>query len=180
MKNSLLILFTLVNFFLFSQKEKITNKTSIQDFGTTFTVDNPDLILNKDKVYKVIFDIYTDSKDDGKINPLLNTVARFINMHVETGVPLKNLKIVVIMHGKATKNVLNAATFLKKYNIKNPNNELLIALKQAEVETYVCGQSYAYNKFETGELNENVKMALSALTVLVEYQSQGYQLITFN
>jgi len=44
----------------------------------------------------------------------------------------------------------------------------------------VCGQSYVHNKFKPTELNEDVKMALSALTVLVKFQSEGYQLITFN
>ena len=180
MKKLILLYITTLSFIVFSQETTMSNKTTVEDFGKTFTVKNPDLILSKDKVYKVIFDIYTDNKDKSKINPLLNTVARFINMHTATGVPLKNMKIVVIMHGKATKDVLDTKAFLKKYKVKNPNNELLTALKNANVETFVCGQSYAHNKFKTKELNKNVKMALSALTVLVEYQSEGYQLITFN
>ncbi len=180
MRKSILILVLLLPLVSFSQETKIANKTNIQDFGKVFTVNNPDLILDKNKTYKVIFDIYTDSKENSKINPLLNTVARFINMHTQTGVPLKNMQIVVILHGKATKDALNSNAFHKKYTLDNPNNELLIALNNADVETYVCGQSYAYNKFKPTELNKNVKMALSALTVLVEYQSEGYQLITFN
>jgi len=175
MKKSLLLLFVLANITLFSQ-----NKTVIQDFGTTFSVENPDLLLQKDKVYKIIFDVYTDSKDTEKVNPLINTVARFINMHTKTGVPLENLKIVVVLHGKATKDVLTTSDFKNKYEIDNPNSQLLAELNKANVNTFVCGQSFVYNKFEEHQLDENVKMALSALTVLVEYQSQGYQLITFN
>ena len=175
MKKSLLLVFAFVSISLFSQ-----NKTIIQDFGQTFTVENPDLLLKNDKVYKIIFDVYTDSKDIDKVNPLINTVARFINMHTQTGVPLENLKIVVVLHGKATKDVLNNNSFKDKYENDNPNSELLAALKNANVNTYVCGQSFVYNKFMPEQLDKNVQMALSALTVLVEYQSEGYQLITFN
>ena len=156
------------------------NKTTIKDFGKVFTVKNPDLLLDKNKTYKIIFDIYTDHKDDGKVNPLLNTVARFINMHVETGVPIENLNIVVIIHGKATKDVLISKVYQKEFDKENPNSKLLSLLNNAQVDTYVCGQSYAYKKYEPASLDNNVKMALSALTVLVKYQSEGYQLITFN
>lgn len=175
MKKVFLLVFMLTSIAHFSQ-----SKTVIQDFGQTFTVENPDLLLNKDKVYKIIFDVYTDSKDTKKVNPLINTVARFINIHTQTGVPLENLKIVVVLHGKATKDVLNTEEFLAKYKADNPNSKLLAELNKANVNTYVCGQSYAYNKFKEEHLDENVQMALSALTVLVAYQSQGYQLITFN
>ncbi len=175
MKKIFLLLFAFASITLFSQ-----NKTIIQDFGETFTVENPDLLLDKNKVYKIIFDVYTDSKDIKKVNPLINTVARFINMHTQTGVPLENLKIVVVLHGKATKDVLNNSSFKDKFENDNPNSTLLAELKNVNVNTYVCGQSFVYNKFETEQLDKNVQMALSALTVLVEYQSQGYQLITFN
>jgi intracellular sulfur oxidation DsrE/DsrF family protein len=180
MRALIILVIILLSIVSFSQETKIGNKTIIQDFGKVYTVNNPDLILDKNKTYKVIFDIYTDNKDNSKVNPLLNTVARFINMHVQTGVPLENIDVVVVLHGKATKNALTSNAFFEKYILANPNNKLLIALNNVNVETYVCGQSYAYNEFKPTELNKNVKMALSALTVLVEYQSQGYQLITFN
>jgi intracellular sulfur oxidation DsrE/DsrF family protein len=166
--------------FLANSQENRTTKNVIEDYGKTFAVENPDLLLDKNKVYKIIFDIYTDAKDDSKINPLLNTVARFINMHTETGVPLENLKIVVILHGKATKDVLSNEAFLKKYKKENPNTALLKVLNSVNVNAYVCGQSYAYKAFDRAELDNNVKMSLSALTTLVKYQSEGYQLITFN
>lgn len=176
MKKSITLLLLLINTLAYSQ----SNKTIIEDFGTVYTVESPDLLLDKNKVYKIIFDVYTDTKHIDKVNPLINTVARFINMHTQTGVPLENLKIVVVLHGKATKDVLNTDIFYKKYETKNPNTELLKALKNVNVNTYVCGQSFEHNKFKTDELDQNVQMALSALTVLVKYQSEGYQLITFN
>lgn len=179
MKN-LFLLFILVSISVFSQEKQPSNTTTIQNFGTVYEVDKPDLLLDKNTIYKVIFDIYTDAKNPEKANPLLTTVARFINMHTKTGVPAKNLQIAVVIHGKATKNVLSSASFKKRYEIDNPNTGLLAALKEANVAVYVCGQSYMYKKFKCTELNKNVNISLSALTALVKYQSEGYQLINFN
>ena len=64
--------------------------------------------------------------------------------------------------------------------IKNPNAELIEALQKENVEIYVCGQSFLFSKFDLDNVSENVKVSLSALTALVEYQSNGYQIINFN
>jgi len=152
----------------------------LENFGSVFQVENPDLLLKKDKEYKVIFDIYTDRTKGEKINPLLNTVARYLNMHAQHGVPSEHMKVVVIMHGAATKSVLSDEAYEKQFNAKNPNSSLLYALKEAGVELFVCGQSYLANGFELNDKSGEVKLALSALTALVAYQSEGYQLINFN
>lgn len=153
----------------------------LEDFGQVFQIENPDLNLDKDTIYKVIFDIYTDSsKKEGSINPLLNTVARYLNMHAQHGVPAANMKVVIVLHGAPTKSVLNTTAYEKKYNIKNPNTELINALEKVGVELYVCGQSYLANGFEIKDKSDAVKLSLSALTALVKFQNEGYQLITFN
>ncbi len=152
----------------------------LENFGKVFQLENPDLILQKDKEYNVIFDIYTDRSKGEKINPLINTVARYLNMHAQQGVPKENMKVIVIMHGAATQSVLSDSAYQKQFGIENPNNALMKALKEANVELFVCGQSYLAHGYELKDKSTDVKLALSALTALVEYQSQGYQLITFN
>jgi len=152
----------------------------LKDFGKVFQLDNPDLFFKKDKEYKVIFDIYTDQSNGEKINPLLNTVARYLNMHAQQGITKENMKVIVIMHGTATKSVLSNDAYKKQFNIENPNSKLIYALKEADVELLVCGQSYLAHGFELKDKSADVKLALSALTALVEYQSEGYQLINFN
>ena len=67
------------------------NSQIIKDFGKVYKVESPDLLLDTNTEYKVIFDIYTDNTNGEKVNPLLNTVARFINMHTSQGVLLKNM-----------------------------------------------------------------------------------------
>ncbi|MCF6349102.1 MAG: DsrE family protein [Flavobacteriaceae bacterium] len=152
----------------------------LNDFGKVFQIENPDLLLKKDKEYKVIFDIYTDGSKGEKINPLINTVARYLNMHAQQGVPKENMKVIVIMHGAATKSVLSDTAYQKKFSTENPNSALIDALKEANVELFVCGQSYLAHGFDLNDKSSDVRIALSALTALVKYQSEGYQLITFN
>jgi intracellular sulfur oxidation DsrE/DsrF family protein len=156
------------------------NAQLIKDFGKVYEIESPDLLLDTNTEYKVIFDIYTNNANGEKINPLLNTVARFINMHAEQGVLLENMNIAVILHGKATKSALTDASYNELYKINNPNSKLIEILKNTNVEIYVCGQSYMASKYEVKDKSENVKMALSALTALVEYQKNGYQIINFN
>ncbi|WP_456376508.1 DsrE family protein [Lutibacter sp.] len=177
----IIILIILVSFTKMNSQEKII-KTGpiIENYGKVYSVENPDLLLKRDTEYRVIFDIFTDKSKENTVNPLLNTVARYLNMHAQQGISLNNMKTVVILHGAATKSTINAISYQKKYNTNNPNTEIMEALKKANVEIYVCGQSYVANGFTIPEKSPNVKLALSALTVLVEYQSNGYQIINFN
>ncbi len=163
-----------------AQEVKTVVGPAVKGYGKVFQIQNPELVLKTDKQYKVIFDIFTDASKKKGINPLINTVARFLNMHVQQGVPLQNLKVVVVLHGAATKDALANLSFKDYYGVLNPNQELISQLREANVEMYVCGQSFFAKGFKLEEKSENVKMALSALTVLVEYQSEGYQIINFN
>lgn len=163
-----------------AQTEKPTSGPIIKGFGESFEIKKADLSLDKDTEYKVIFDVFTDNAKEGGVNPLINTVARYLNMHAKQGVKLKNMKVALILHGKATKSALSDKAFEKKYNTKNPNSELIKALVDADVEIFVCGQSFLFNGFNLKDVSENVKVSLSALTALVEYQNNGFQIINFN
>jgi intracellular sulfur oxidation DsrE/DsrF family protein len=164
----------------YSQESKTRTEAKIKDFGQVFKIAEPDLLLDKNTKYKVIFDVYTDEKNNKKFNASINTVARFINMHTENGIKPENLDIVLVLHGAATKNALSNEAYNKKFKVDNPNSELIDALTQDDVKVYVCGQSFSHRNYSKEELSKNIKMSLSALTALVYYQSQGYQLITFN
>ena len=73
---------------------------------------------------------------------------------------------------------LNAA-YQERYGMNNPNLRLLEALKQAGAEIYICGQSIHSRKIDRTELAVPVQVALSAMTVLITKQNEGYQLIAF-
>jgi len=153
---------------------------AIENYGNTFPVEDAQLRLDKDKNYKVIFDIAKSPDEKDKLNSSINTVARFINMHVGQGVPLENMEIIVVIHGGAVKDYTTAEVYQEKYGVANPNTGLIAVLKEAGVKTYMCGQSFAYRGYTKDQLSEHASLALSAMTALVHFQKEGYQLIDFN
>ena len=170
-----------LSFTLASNAQDNTRQTGpiIQGFGPVFTVDNPDFITDTSQVYQVIFDIHNTPDDPAKVNPMLNTLARFLNMHAQAGVPLKNLKVAGVFHNKATHDVLNDEGYMKKYKVKNPNSPLIDALTAAGAELYICGQSIGARGVDRNQVAKEVDVALSAMTVILSYQHTGYELIKF-
>ena len=164
----------------YSQKNKTQMGPVFEDFGAVFTIEDADLLLDTDKNYKVIFDVYTDNKKPENMNPLINTVARFMNMHAQNGLSEDQMDIVVVLHGAAVKNALTEKTFKKAYKTKHPNTDLISELVEKGVKIYVCGQSMKSKGYDAKDISEDVKISLSALTALVKYQSEGFQIINFN
>jgi len=149
----------------------------IEDYGPTYPVNDRDVPLGESVVYKVVFDAATHSDDLASVNTRLISVARFLNMHARNGVALKNMDLAVVLHGAALKSVLNNDAYLQRYDVDNPNLELVMKLHEAGVRFLVCGQSMAFGGIGKDELASPVKVGLSAMTVLTELQSAGYALL---
>ncbi len=132
------------------------------------------------KKIKAVFDVYTSDEDNEEVNRGINTVARFLNMHIDAGVKKKNIKAALILHGKAGKDILNHEAYNKRFITNNPNAELLTKLHDAGVQIIVCGQTVEFRGYKRNEILDFIDVSLSAITALVSLQSQGYQLITFN
>lgn len=166
--------FVLTLFFSIGYTQNISKSPQniIENFGETHYIENPDLTIDKDKIYNVVFDIYTDKASGKEINPLINGVARFLNMHAKQGIPKENINVVISLHGSAAENAINTTN--------NLNIPLLKALAEADVKIYVCGQSLISRKLDRTKLSKDVKVSLSAMSVLVKYQSENYQYINFN
>lgn len=165
---------------VFSLKAQVKKGPVLDNFGPVYAVEDADLLLDGDKLYKVIFDVYTDQKKSDQMNPLIHTAARFLNMHGQYGLQEENMNLVVVLHGTATKNALSDNAYKKTAKKSNPNTALLKALAEKGVKIYVCGQSMKSKGYEVGDLSEHVQVSLSAMTALVKYQSEGYALINFN
>lgn len=179
MKYTLYVMALMFCLSIYSQ-EKASTGPYLKKFGNSFNIENPDLSLDPEKIHKVIFDVYSDDSKKNVPNPLLITVARHLNMHGKQGVPLENLKTVLIIHGGATASVLNKKAFNETFDWENPDFELINELAEAGVEVYVCGQSVRARGKTKEDLNQNVKMAVSAITTLMNYQEKGYSIINFN
>lgn len=126
--------------------------------------------------YKLVFDITSDSEMDG-VNKGLWKIARVINMLGSADIPSDKVHIVAAIHGAATFATLKDSKHQEKYDIVNPNTELLGLLKNYGVELFVCAQATAARNITAEDLNPNTELALSAMTVLANYQLQGYALM---
>ena len=126
--------------------------------------------------YKLVFDIASDSEMDG-VNKGLWKIARIINMLGSANISSDKVYIVAAIHGAATFAALNDTKHQEMYSKVNPNTELMKLLKEYGVELYVCAQATAARNIIAEDLNPNTELALSAMTVLANYQLQGYVLM---
>lgn len=147
----------------------------IRGYGATFPIPDPGLATPGAASYRVVFDVHQSTETPGEVNPHLNTLARFLNMHARAGVPPENMELAVVLHGEAAKDALLEGPFRRRYGVENQNLGLLRALASAGVRVYMCGQSAASRGLAREELAEPVVMALSAMTAMWVLQEEGYR-----
>jgi intracellular sulfur oxidation DsrE/DsrF family protein len=151
----------------------------LPSFGAVYDVDEPDFPTPTDSTYKVIFDVGQSPESATASNPRIETLARFLNMHAQAGVAQEKMKLVLVLHGSAARAALSDTAYRARFATANPDSPLIAALADVGVEIYLCGQSAAHRGFARDDLAEDVGLALSAMTVLVTRQAEGYQLIAF-
>ena len=150
----------------------------IKNFGGIYAIDEATVVPDAKQRYDIVIDVFS-GEDEAQLNGALNNVARMINLHAIAGVHPDSIHVVLAIHGKATKTVLNDDGYVSRYNIKNPNHNLIVELKEAGVKLTVCGQSLIGRKIDLDEVNENIEIATSMLTTVTTYQLKGYTLLRF-
>jgi intracellular sulfur oxidation DsrE/DsrF family protein len=127
---------------------------------------------------KVLFDVASESLPEGAHRGI-EAVARYVNLHAAAGHPPAGLKAVAVLHGGATRAALSDAASAKHLKAdRNPSLELIRELRGAGVEVLVCGQSLARNGYEPGEVAPEAGVAVSAMSVVVNRQQDGYAVVT--
>ena len=149
----------------------------IKDYGKHVKVQQ-DMSFDKNSVFKVAFDISEQAKV-GDVSRKIESLARFINMHVANGVPPSNIHLALVVHGKAGFDLLSGSLYQEQFQKKNANSALLRDLMKNQVVVYLCGQSAGYYDITNEMLEPGIKMALSAMTAHVVLQNQGYKLNPF-
>lgn len=151
----------------------------ITDFGAVWEIDSPDYATDTSKEFKAVFDIMDSPDDPNTLNASIETAARFLNMHAQSGVPLEHLKIALVVHNKASKDIISNEAYLKRYGTNNPNYELVKALLNAGGQIIFCGQSSLSRGIPKDELIHGVQLSLSAMTAMMQLQDEDYKLIKF-
>jgi len=151
----------------------------IDQFGPVYDVDSPDFVTPTDMTYRAVFDVAQSPEAADQLNPRIESLARFLNMQARAGLKPEQLRLALVVHGAASKDMLSTAAYKARLGVDNPNAPLLAALQSKGVRVVLCGQTAAYRGYLRQELAPGVEIALSAMTALVVLQSEGYELIAF-
>lgn len=161
------------------QEEEVFHPgTVIADFGNVASVE-ADLQIPEGTKFKICFDVGKQATP-GKINSTFESAARFINMHVEAGIPLENIQLAIVVHGGASLDVTTDAFYGAQYAGRgNPSEAAVATLQKHKVKFFICGQSAAWQKIGKSDLLPGVKVALSAMTAHALLDQEGYSLNPF-
>lgn len=151
----------------------------IKSYGAVYQLPkaahHPDPKVN----YKILVELTENASKPDSLNEWLEAIATLINLHAAEGVPKENIHVVVVLRKMATYAVFGNAMYKEKFNVENPNLELLKELHDAGTEFYVCGQTMLKRNISENKLVAEAKIASSGLTAITTYQLQGYTMIKF-
>jgi intracellular sulfur oxidation DsrE/DsrF family protein len=129
---------------------------------------------------QVVFDI-SGSGGPEEVVKGLNGIATFLNLAVDAGITPESLRLVAVLHGSATRAVLRREVYAEAMKTShNPNLDLIRKLKAAGVELYVCGQALAHQRHGLNDVDPEITVAVSATTVLVNKQMNGYAYLPYH
>ncbi|GGG46070.1 hypothetical protein GCM10011414_14580 [Croceivirga lutea] len=178
MKSNVSLLVALISCLFIYAQEKSAGPI-LENYGKVWTIENPDFKTPLDTEYKVVFDIMNSPEDLTQRNASIETAARFLNMHAQSGVPIENMKVTLVVHNKASKDLCTNDAYKARYGVDNPNIEMIQDLLNVGVEFIFCGQSSLSRNFPMEDIQPGVQLGLSAMTALIQLQNQGYSLIKF-
>ena len=150
----------------------------IKNHGGIYAIPEATVMPEAELAYKVVIDLYSGAASPEQINPALNNVARMINLHAIGGAQ-KPMEVVLAIHGKAYNLVMNNQAYRQRFEVDNPNLDLVKELKAAGVKLTVCGQSLMARDVDPAQLLPEIELAISMLTTVTTYQLQGYAFLAF-
>ena len=145
-------------------------------YSGVIPVKDPTEIPDPNIDYKILFELTANNPDSTikEINAGLDEIARVINLHVASGIPAKRIIPVIVVHAAALNAIKNNEAFKKKYKIDNPNLKLISDLEKIGAKFIACGQAMEFFEVKREELLPEIKISLTAQTVLTQYQLKGF------
>jgi len=151
----------------------------VENYGPVYDVPEGSFNLNPDQAYKVIMDVGAGPEDPSELNRHIESAARFLNMQARNGTKPGDLKVALVLHGSAGRAALTNDAHSEHFGVPNGSRGLLQELGGAGVAIYLCGQTAAHRGFTPDQLLPQVTLAVSAMTVHVRLQQEGYRAILF-
>ena len=101
-------------------------------------------------------------------------IVRVINLHVASGIPLKKIYPVIVVHGPALNAFTTNEYFKEKFKMDNPNIKLINDLSALGTKFIACGQAMYFMDIKKESMLPLVKISLTAQTALSSYRLKGY------
>jgi len=148
-------------------------------FSGVIPYKDPDDKPDPDMPYKLLFELVYNNPDSlsKEINKGLVEIARIINLHVAAGIPVKNLDVVILVHGMSLNSFKTEEYYNKAYSTDNPNLAFIDQIKnKVNTKIVACSQAMAFFNFPREQMISDVKITLAAKVALSTYQEKGYVL----
>ncbi|MGI9627649.1 MAG: DsrE family protein, partial [Longimicrobiales bacterium] len=146
----------------------------IHSAGAVFEIPDPEFDAPVDMTYRAAFEMAADPTPE-KLNVTLNSVARYLNMHAQAGIPVDQVEAAVVVHGPAGWTLVDDQTYRERNGVDNPNGALIAELQHAGVKIVLCGQTAASRGIPRDHLLDGVETALSAMTAFLVLQEEGFR-----
>lgn len=147
-------------------------------FSGVIPVADPTEIPDPNIDYKLLFELTAVNPDStaAEVNNGLMEVVRKMNLHVASGIPLKRIIPVIVVHAGALHAFKTNVAYQKKYKMDNPNIKVIDDLKKLGAKFIACGQAMAFLEIKKEDLLPDMRISVTAQTVLSHYQLKGYVL----
>jgi uncharacterized protein len=149
-------------------------------FATTALATTPKMITVTQKHnIRVVYDIDQNQMEAG-VGQGLYYVRGLLESYKKQGIALKELHIVVVVHGSAVSWTLNNKTY-EKYMANpftpNPNEQIIKELIAHGVSVEACNVSLREHHWTAKNVMPGVAVTFDAYTRMIDLQMQGYAYI---
>lgn len=151
----------------------------IKGYGGVWPVAEREDVPDTAKIYYLLADVKAGAPAPDQVAAGWEKVATAINLQVQSGIPLRNIRLSIIVSGTATATVLGANSFLRTFGYDNPHLRLIDQLATITEDIYVCGQAWQTLGYRPDQLLPQVKLAFSALTIRSHFSQKGYTILDF-
>jgi intracellular sulfur oxidation DsrE/DsrF family protein len=139
------------------------------------------ITITKKHNIRVVYDAKDDVWDAG-IGKALYYVRGLVQSYDALGVPQKERKISIVLHGPTAYWVLNEETYRQFKNDEfafNPNEQVVRELVQHGVSVEVCNVTLRGKGWSGQDILPGVTVVRDAYTRIIDLQQQGYAYIRF-
>lgn len=154
-----------------------TGEALIREIGGTPGITDPDFRAPTDLVYKMAWHVTVAPEQATGIAEGFRSPANMFRLMDTNGVPRRNVRLAIIVHGTATPSLLTNEAYKARTGADNGSIALLTALHEAGVQIIVCGQALINRNVPRGQLLPFVKVATTAGTAHAILAAQGYEVI---